>query len=231
MSERRWGRTLNWRAAAGEVVLIVLGILIAMAASDWQNRRAARQTELAALRELHTALSEDLATLEAALSRYEDLDASVTSLLSHLRSGAPYSDSLDARFGSVYGFRSLDLNRAGYESLKSRGLDLISEDSLRSRIAGVYERAYPRVQGAAQLEEDVVLGLLRPYFLAHFTELRFGSSATPVDYRALVIDAAFLNLVDYRLQTIRQNHIPRIEHATTEIRALLASISAELERS
>ena len=49
----------GWKYAAGEFLLIVAGVLVALAASDWQNRRADRQTELNILGELHTALSSD----------------------------------------------------------------------------------------------------------------------------------------------------------------------------
>lgn len=141
---------------------------------------------------------------------------------------SPYADSLDASFGAVYGFQTLELNRAAYESLKSRGLDLVSDDALRSRITDVYERVYPRAQAASRLERDVVLDTLRPYFLVHFRNPRFGTSATPLDYGRLVADALFLNLVDYRLQVMRQQHIPRTERGIEGVRALLDAIAAVL---
>ena len=230
MSRERWRGSMNWRSAIGEVVLIVVGILIAMAAQDWQNRRSARRSEVTALMELRTALNGDAVTLDSILARHEVIAARVDSLLSLMRSGAPYATSLDTCFGAAYGFQTMDLNRAAYESLKSRGLDLVSDDGLRSQIAEVYERIYPRAEGSAELEEDVVLGLLRPYFLAHFRDLRFGISATPINFAALLGDGMFLNLLDYRLQTLRQNHIPRVRQATAAIRMLVDSISAELDR-
>ncbi len=46
--------TVNWKYAIGEVVLIVVGILIALAAADWNDRRVLREEELALLEELRT---------------------------------------------------------------------------------------------------------------------------------------------------------------------------------
>ena len=218
----------GWKYAAGEVLLIVVGILIAIAVSDWQTRRADRQTELTILGELHTTLTADFELLESRLERLRRIETRVGVLLSHLQSGAPYSDSLDAYFGTVYGVTTTELNTAAYESLKSQGLGLISDEGLRSHVARVYEQSYRRVEWTGDLESDVVLGLLRPYFLLHFRDLRFSQSATPLDFQALLSDIEFLNLVAYRLQTVRQSHIPAFERAISEVGALIEEIAFEL---
>ena len=74
------------------------------------------------------------------------------------------------------------------------------------------------------------MDLLRPYFLVHFRDLIFNENATPLDYDAVSADGEFLNLVDYRLQGVKQNHIPNLERATSEIGALIDSIEVELGR-
>jgi len=145
-----------------------------------------------------------------------------------MRSGAPYSDSLDAYFGTVYGFVGGEMNKAGYKSLNSQGLGLISDDGLRSHVARVYEQTYPRAEGSLELERSVVLDLLRPYFLAYFRDLRFGQSATPLDYDAVSADGEFLNHIDYRLQVVKQNNLPLLGTAKSEIRELIEAIAAEL---
>jgi len=114
----------TYKRAVGEVVMIVLGVLIALAASDWQQARSERRTELDVLGELRTALIQDLRDLDAQVLRYERIDRRVSALLEIIDSGAPYADSLDSYFGTLYGVEFPRLNRAGYESLKSRGLDL-----------------------------------------------------------------------------------------------------------
>lgn len=224
MLERR-----TFKRAVGEVVLIVVGVLIALAASDWQQARSDRRAELAVLGELRTALTQDLQALEAQVVRYERIDQRVSTLLEIMKSGAPYADSLDAYFGTLYGFAFPRLNRAGYESLKSRGLDLISDDALRSQIARVYEQSYARLDDAHESERRVILDLLRPYFLVHFKDLRFNVSATPLDYRFVSTDQEFLNLADYRLQLVRQNHMTgNFDEALPELRSLLAALAAAL---
>ena len=79
-----------------------------------------------------------------------------------------------------------------------------------------------------ELEGDILFDLFRPYFVVHFRDLRFNQSATPLDYEALLSDVEFLNLVDYRLQVVKQNHIQNLERATSEIGALIEAIEFEL---
>ena len=86
----------GWKYAAGEVLLIVVGILIAVSVSDWQTRRADRKTEITILGELHTALSSDFEFLELRLNRFRQIEVSIEILLSHLRSRTLYADSLDS---------------------------------------------------------------------------------------------------------------------------------------
>lgn len=218
-----------WRYAVGEVVLIVVGILFALAVSEWQADRVERRTELALLRDLHTGLSADRAAAQELLGRYSRIAGQLTPLLDHLRARDSYADSLAAQFGAAYGFRALDFNRAAYESIKSQGLDLLSDPDLRSAIAHLYEQSIPLAERSVAVEQNVILDLLRPYYLAHFRNLRFNASAEPVDYAALLVDTEFYNLMDYRLQVLLQNHIPTFEKLIPEIDRVLLEIEAELD--
>lgn len=109
--------------------MIVVGVLTALAASDWQQDRTDRRGALDMLHELRVALDMDPAAL-AQMERYQRIEARVETLLDVLNAGAPYADSLDSYFGTLYGIEFPKLNRAGYESLKSQGLDNISDDAL-----------------------------------------------------------------------------------------------------
>ncbi len=219
---------IPWLRVFVEGVVIVGSILLAFGLQAWWEGQVDRQTELNILGELHTALSSDFELVESRLDRYRQIESRTEVLLSYLRSGAPYADSLDGYFGTLYGSASVRLNTAGYESLKSQGLGLISDNGLASQVARVYEQTYPTLEGSMDTEREVVRDYLRPYFLAHFRDLTFDQSATPLDYQAILRDTEFLNLVDYRLQVVIQNHIRVFTGAISEIGALIDAISVEL---
>ena len=52
----------------------------------------------------------------------------------------PYNDSLDIHFGNIQYNTQFTLNTGGYENLKSRGFEIISNDSIRKSIINVYDR-------------------------------------------------------------------------------------------
>ncbi len=91
----------TWLRAVGEVVLIVLGVTIALAAGSWYEGQRERLEERLALRELVQSLEVDLDELH---SRYEiqvEVRQNVQALLDHLEADAPYSPELEPYFGAV----------------------------------------------------------------------------------------------------------------------------------
>lgn len=105
---------------------------------------------------------------------------------------------------------------------------MISDDVLRSQIVQVYELSYKHVEAAVESELRVILDLLQPYYLKHFSDLKFHESATPLGYRTLISDTEFLNIIDYRLEIVRQNNIPRTEATIEDLRRLIAAIDQKL---
>jgi len=161
----------------------------------------------------------------------QEKEQRVVELQEHLGAQGPYSESLDVLFGAVYGFNESYLNRAPFEVLKSRGLGLISNESLRVQIIRVYAEDYEQVDRVDARHRRFAIDLYRPYFLVQFVETNFNNSATPIDYGALLRDQYFLNLVDYRLAVLRSDTIPAYDAALTSIRNLLSSLEIEIERT
>ena len=222
-------RAVNWRHAVGELILIVVGILIALAISDWNEQRVQRTEELALLSEVRNSLAADLETLEQDLAGTRESVGRIEMLLQVIDRKPPYIPEMDALFGAVYGIRSTNLNTLAYETLKSIGLQHISDPVLRQSLVKIYDHYFERIIGANQVETGVNLDLMRPYFLRHFRDLKFSSSATPMDYHAVIADPWFLNMVEYRLTVLRGNQLNFYPEVIGEIRAMLEMLDAELD--
>jgi hypothetical protein len=221
---------VNWRHAAGELLLIVAGILIALAISDWNDRRIQWQEERALLAEVRTALHADLAALESNLEIFREAESRIEQLTQVLREPPPYDAGLDRLFGAVYGFRVTNLNTAAYDTLRSVGFQAVSNYWLRLGIARVYDHFYERLAEEHRVEAQITTELLRPYYLRHFRDLSFWESATPIDYDAVVADTYFRNIIDYRLAALRSNQLDSYTQTAAEIRSVLELIDNELAR-
>jgi len=222
---------VNWKYAVGEVVLIVVGILVALAISDWNDRRVARIEERALLAEVQTALGTDIALLEADLEVFSDAAHKMQRLLDLLSSPSHNEPNLEQLFGAVYGFRTTNLNTYAYETLKSHGLQSIANSDLRAGIARVYDHHYQRLQEEHGIETEITLTVLRPYFLEHFRDLHIYRTATPIDFEAVANDPYFRNILNYRIDVLRFNQLDSYPKAISEMRAVLAELDAYLSHS
>jgi hypothetical protein len=221
---------VNWRYAVGEIFLIATGVLIALAASDWQERRVARQSEIAILIELQSHLKDDLEDLQRRRDSLTDTESRLESLIAHIDSELPYAADLDPLFGAVYGYSGITLNTGAYESLKSQGLSLISDESLRTDFSSVYEELYQGMQGAADNEKQTSVNVFRPYFLKHFRDMRFRRTATPIDYNFIVKDPEFRNLVNLRLELVERVDIGWTDRMIVGVNELVAAIETDISR-
>jgi len=228
MRPRKVVIAVNWRQAAGELVLIVVGILIALAISDWNDRRIQTQDEQALLGEVRTTLQADMGVLEIRLKQMSKAAAKMEQLAEILTTSSPYEPSMDHLFGAAYGMWMTNLNTAIYDTLKSIGLQTVSNSELRLGIARVFDSHYDGIQAGHEIDRGVIIDVMRPYYLQHFRNLKFNESATPIDYENIVMDPYFKNIVEYRLAVLDSNQIASYTAAIDEMRRVLVLLDREL---
>ena len=116
----------NWPYAVGEVVLIVVGITIALAATSWYEGRQERRDEILVLQQLRQTLSEDLQDINMTWEMTRQRERNITALLDHLESDRPYTVDLGVQFQSLLGWRVVRITTAPFEALKAQGYTVIS---------------------------------------------------------------------------------------------------------
>jgi len=138
------GKTSNYlKYAIGEIVLVVIGILIALQINNWNTNTIRKADERKILIELQKGLEldrdkmvVDLASCKVAVEKMKQLQT----LLKDKNYG--YHKDLDTLFGQVYGIRKLVLNNAFYEDLKSSSLRIINNEDIRLQIVQLFEQNY-----------------------------------------------------------------------------------------
>jgi len=139
------------RYAIGEIVLVVVGILIALQINNWNEGRKENNIENKILIEISNGLRQDLLDIRSNMSKHRaGLKACeyYHDIFTHKQ---VHADSINYYYTYLTrGYISIQ-NKSGYESLKSRGLELIKDDSLRNDIIKLYEQDYPFIM---KLEEQ-----------------------------------------------------------------------------
>ncbi len=147
--ENRAARRWQWFLL--ELFGVFLGVTLAFSLDQWNESRKLHETETQTLREIDAGLAMDLQDLEANIEGHRVGLQSVEMFRKYLTGQKVNADSLPFHyFMLLRDFLSLQ-NSAAYESLKSRGLQLIRNDSLRLKIVALYDFDMEVIQ---KLEED-----------------------------------------------------------------------------
>jgi uncharacterized protein DUF6090 len=215
--------------AIGEILLVVIGILIALGVSRWNNESKDRETEQKLLYELSQGIKNDKQLIKNELLKTNKAIADLKKLDSLLKYETPEpGDDVNILFGTVYGLKYLRLNSALYEDLKSVGLGIVHDDKLRSQIIQVFETHFSMIEGILENERSINQ-LNRPYYLSNFSSIRFSEYAKPIDIEKLWSDPFYKNIVHYRIVTLEINQKIVYEKSILDINLLLELIDKNLK--
>lgn len=130
--------------AIGEIFLVVIGILIALQINTWNELRKIRVYELKMLKELKATLEKDRGYFASQIPRLNTKQIASNRLLAMVENREENLDTLNKYFSNLRFDITFQYNSGAYGSIKSGGIDKISDDSIRSKMADIYEFWIPR---------------------------------------------------------------------------------------
>ena len=159
----------NWRKYLLEFLSIFIAVISAFALNNWNEQRRDNNAEQRILSEIAAGLEKDLADIRLNKMGHE-MGMKAIAFWQNIFTDQPANlDSLTQHYYILNrDFISIQ-NTSGYENLKSRGLELVKDDSLRTRIVALYEYDY---KSLLKLEED-------------YTDLQFAANYFPVFNRVI----------------------------------------------
>ncbi len=141
----------NWKKHTLEFISIFVAVISAFALENWNEARKNKIVEERILTEIYYGLEKDLEDINGNAGGHENGNRAVAYFID-LIAGEPVSeDSVVFKFFVLTrDFISIQ-NTSGYETLKSKGLEIIRNDSLRTNIISLYEYNYNSLR---KLEEE-----------------------------------------------------------------------------
>jgi len=195
------GKTVTYfKYALGEIVLVMIGILLALQVNRWKEQQALRMEEKSILEELNANLNTNIGVLENYIAKQGKEQSDIRNIIQQFENKNPYSDSMGMHLRNVRKGEYLSLVSSAFESLKSIGFDLIRSKELRSNIINLFNYDY---------EQNIKL-------ISSITELNYRSTheifvkylsyddsnnerVIPNDYNLLLENKEFYNLLTYRI--------------------------------
>ncbi|MDY2587570.1 DUF6090 family protein [Winogradskyella aquimaris] len=135
--QNKTGKYLKY--AIGEIVLVVIGILIALQINNWNENRKQDIKEVEILSSIHESLIQDKIELERVIPSNNRIRNSIDVLLNHIEKNLPYQDSLSYHFFNSTTTWVPTFQKSAFETLKSEGLKLVSNKNLRKAIVEYYD--------------------------------------------------------------------------------------------
>ena len=183
--------------AIGEIFLVVIGILIALQINNWNEWRKDRTTEKKLLIELKENLEINALRLKSDMQKELTSISSIDFVINHLDDRRPYHDSLDSYFNKAFYSPDIVISTSGFESIKSKGFQIVNNETLRKTIRELFEVKYDNmINETVRLEDQFWPSSVLPLKHKHF-RISEGRS-TPVDYPKLLDDESFKNMMSDR---------------------------------
>ena len=146
LSENQFSKYLFY--SIGEIVLVVIGILIALQINNWNEYQKERKTEVKVMKELEENLQDNIQRLQIMIERGNTDNQSADIIISVVDNELSYADSLNNHF--YYALNPIDegsfLSFVGYEFFKNVGFEIIQDDLLKKKIINLFEGVYKDLQ-------------------------------------------------------------------------------------
>ncbi|MBT8179952.1 MAG: hypothetical protein KJO53_00035 [Eudoraea sp.] len=201
--------------ALGEVLIVIVGILVAVQVNSWNEEQKNEAVEISVLKAIKADLIKDTLILKEDMGLHLYSMRSSRIVQDHLANDRPYNDSLARHFIASFYVTNWMHNSGGIQTLKSLGVNTINDEKLRNEIIDLYDVKYNFLQYlTASLTNNFLYleqNILRPRFeqarlffdykeSAPFADdkeskkelVKWYERMIPLDYEALKNDHEFL---------------------------------------
>ena len=234
LTENKFSKYLLY--AIGEIALVVIGILIALQINSWNENKRLLKKEIKILKAFELQFHKDLIQFDESLTLYKETENSIDIILNHLENDLIYHDSLSEHFfTSTRIYIDADMANNVFESLKSDGVGLISNEDIRSKIVLLYEDEDLWIKNFGDMYVDFLFRASEELFPSRFvdfwqgdyTDPNFdGGTMTPLNFDILKEDQDYL----YFLRT-QKNHLGwLIKRPILDTKSKIVSLIEDIEK-
>lgn len=209
-----------------EIIVIIIGIIGAFMLNSWHEDRKEKEFERKVLIELQASIEDNIGYLDSAIYRSEEARKSGRLILDYFDSDLEYNDSLDPHFSTALFWFHPSLNNRAYEGLKSYGLHLISNDSIRDKLGEIYEWSF--INRLSLRQEEYFYSSVSPHLGDWFDTYQFIGEMKPLNFEELKTSTKYRHIINTMIynRTMQMNYFEDIRQARID---LVEMIKIELQ--
>lgn len=180
------------------IILIIILSITSCGKFDKSNDVEPAKFESNILKELRLDLIQNLDDIN---SNIESLNTSIKAnkiIIKQIEEKLPYHDSLNYYFANLYPYLVFSPNQTTFNSLKNKGMSLISNDSIRAAVSDLYGVQF----GIYQSYESIYFvehytNYIKPMFIAEFETFQFYRSFRPRNYDEFIKNQKYKRVMSY----------------------------------
>ena len=195
LDENKFSKYLIY--AIGEIILVVIGILIALQINNWSENKKRIKKEEKVLQQFKNELDEDLLILDEIITSNKFVIKSCNELIKHLENNMPYNDSLSLYFDRWASPNVLEFNGSTYQNLTTTGPELLRNEHLRKSILKLYNFSYKKAKTYNDYFRGDFHSFIAPIQLQNVEAVEWGKSSIPIDYESLKKNVLFINALKW----------------------------------
>ena len=187
------------RYAFGEIVLVVIGILIALQVNNWNEQHKSNQRINNSLAEIHDDLVLDRTELQDHIAVLKGDLTAQKNVIDTLEQKRPFTPQTYRDLGRVMLMRRIELNSNGYGLLKELGISHIKDPVLRNALVNYYGSETHELLNDIEDNQHEFENPWLGYVRQHFKVFIFGKSAVPNDDNQIKNSSYFLMMMKMNL--------------------------------
>ena len=189
LMENKTGKYFKY--AIGEIVLVVVGILIALSINNWNEEQKNIKKGQEILNDIRENLEFNTIRFQKDIKVTQEVINSIDIIYNNITVTKTYNDSLAKHFRVLTWWETSRWKSSGYEAIISQGTEIIKSKGLRNSIIDLYEIVYPEIAENTRLSEGNFFAIL-PNWLQLIEKEPSDFNATlehkarPFDYQELI---------------------------------------------
>lgn len=215
--------------ALGEILLVVIGILIALQINNWNEERKEQKLGVVVLHDIQDNILRNNVLIQEAIHTIDSINFSANAiriyLISDDRPDSEFYDHIgEAVRSGTFLFR---LNSDGYESLKSTGFAILGNEKLKDQILNLFEVTYGMVLTDLNFANSIYLSDVG-WWKDYLYKTDMTNKMVPYDLQRIKSDKRFLTEINdiFLVRTVFQN---TLKQSLSQSEQVLRLIEEELE--
>ena len=222
LSQNRFSKYLLY--AIGEILLVVIGILIALSINTWNENRITKQKEKNTLTQLVQNLNSNLNQFNSNIEYENDKINSLNILIDFVENKRLYDTVLQYHNERVSWWENITINSSTYEGLKANNFEVINSETLKNSIIELFEVHYTN-----SMEVINAVASTEAISLSQPMQLKYELFNKP-NYEKAINDSEYLNFL-YARKRWKKDVILTNERLIPLTKVLIEEIEVELSKS